>query len=72
VNLLLKYLRNDPRWEVKSKCLQFLYQLAKPGAHLWPPGATDNIIDFTLHAHQPKVLTLALGQLVFFFLITYL
>jgi integrator complex subunit 7 len=61
VNLLLKYLRNDPRWEVKSKCLQFLYQLAKPGAHLWPPGATDNIIDFTLHAHQPKVLTLALG-----------
>ncbi|KAJ3665781.1 hypothetical protein Zmor_001256 [Zophobas morio] len=61
VTLLLKYLRNDPRGEVKSKCLQFLYKLAKPGAHLWPPGATDNIIDFALHANKSKLLMLALG-----------
>ncbi|XP_044259605.1 integrator complex subunit 7 [Tribolium madens] len=61
VNLLLQYLRKDLGSEVKSKCLQFLYQLAKPGAHLWPPGATNNIIDFTLHTHQPQLLTLALG-----------
>lgn len=56
----MKYLRNDSRWEVKSKCLHLLYQLAKPGPHLWPAGAIDNIIDFSLCAEKPEVLTLAL------------
>lgn len=65
MSLLLKYLRNDPRWEVKSKCLQYLYKLAKPGAHLWPVGAVDDIIDFALDSVQPRVLTLSLGILYY-------
>ncbi|KAK4882914.1 hypothetical protein RN001_006233 [Aquatica leii] len=60
VSLLLKYLQSDPRWEVKSKSLQYLYQLAKPGAHLWPPGAIDNIVDMAMQTQAPKVLSLAL------------
>lgn len=63
MSLLLKYLRTDPRWEVKSKSLQHLYQLAKPGAHLWPPGAIDSIVDMALQTQAPRVLSLALGKL---------
>ncbi|KAF5295112.1 hypothetical protein FQA39_LY13263 [Lamprigera yunnana] len=61
VSLLLKYLQSDPRWEVKSKSLQYLHQLAKPGAHLWPPGAIDNIVDMAIQTQAPKVLSLALN-----------
>ncbi|KAJ8960602.1 hypothetical protein NQ318_013893 [Aromia moschata] len=60
VNLLLNYLKNDPRWEIKSKALVDLYDLAKPGAHLWPPGAIDDIIDFVLKTKQTRILTPAL------------
>ncbi|KAK5650389.1 hypothetical protein RI129_001418 [Pyrocoelia pectoralis] len=60
VSLLLKYLQSDPRWEVKSKSLQYLHQLAKPGAHLWPPGAIDNIVDMAMQTQAPKVLSLTL------------
>lgn len=62
VLLLLHYLRTDPRWEIKSKTLEHLYQLAKPGAHLWPDGAIDSIVDFALQAESPKVLILALSK----------
>ncbi|XP_018575936.1 integrator complex subunit 7 [Anoplophora glabripennis] len=61
VNLLLSYLKNDPRWEVKLKALEHLYELAKPGAHLWPSGAIDDIVDFVLNTKQTKILTPALG-----------
>ncbi|KAB0802821.1 hypothetical protein PPYR_05007 [Photinus pyralis] len=60
VSLLLKYLQSDPRWQVKSKSLQYLYQLAKPGAHLWPIGAIDNIVDMAMQTRAPKVLSLTL------------
>ncbi|KAF7282000.1 hypothetical protein GWI33_003665 [Rhynchophorus ferrugineus] len=56
VLLLLKYLKNDPRWEVKSKALQHLYELAKPGAHLWPPGAADDLIDYVFNTKWNKIL----------------
>ncbi|XP_066147671.1 integrator complex subunit 7 isoform X2 [Euwallacea fornicatus] len=56
VTLLLKYLKTDPRWEVKSKTLQHLYELAKPGSHLWPPGAVDDLIDYVLSTKRNKIL----------------
>ncbi|XP_030755843.1 integrator complex subunit 7 [Sitophilus oryzae] len=56
VTLLLKYLKNDPRWEVKSKALQHLYELAKPGAHLWPQGAADDLIDYVFNTKWNKIL----------------
>lgn len=56
MTLLLKYLKNDPRWEVKSKALQHLYELAKPGAHIWPPGAVDDLIDYVLSISRNKIL----------------
>lgn len=62
VHLLLNYLKNDPRWEVKLKALEHLYELAKPGAHLWPTGAIDDIVDFVLNTKQTKILTPALGK----------
>lgn len=43
-----------------------LHQLAKPGGHLWPPGAIDSIIDTAMESKQPKILSLALG--IFYFL----
>ncbi|KAJ8921543.1 hypothetical protein NQ315_003163 [Exocentrus adspersus] len=61
VNLLLSYLKNDPRWEVKLKALEHLYELAKPGAHLWPLGAIDDIVDFVKGTKQTRILTQALG-----------
>nr|XP_023026136.1 integrator complex subunit 7 [Leptinotarsa decemlineata] len=63
IHLLLKYLKNDPRWEVKSKALQHLYELAKPGAHLWPPGSVEDIIDYVLSSNQKKILLPALRVL---------
>lgn len=66
MNLLLGYLKNDPRWEVKLKALEHLYELAKPGAHLWPPGAIDDIVDFVLSTKQTKILTPALGKITIF------
>ncbi|KAK9871145.1 hypothetical protein WA026_011427 [Henosepilachna vigintioctopunctata] len=60
INLLIRYLKTDPRWDIKSKCLLHLFELAKPGAHLWPPGALDEIIDIALNTHKTKILTLAL------------
>ncbi|XP_044761796.1 integrator complex subunit 7 [Coccinella septempunctata] len=60
IELLIKYLRNDPRWEIKSKCLHYLYQLAKPGSHLWPPGAINEIIDIAETTSKMKILTLTL------------
>lgn len=56
VTLLLKYLKNDPRWEVKSKALQHLYELAKPGAHIWPQGAVDDFIDYVSATNRNKIL----------------
>lgn len=63
VNLLLNYLKCDPRWEIKLKALQHLYELAKPGAHLWPPGAIDEIINFALNTEQKKILSPSLRVL---------
>ncbi|XP_017781296.1 PREDICTED: integrator complex subunit 7 [Nicrophorus vespilloides] len=61
VLLLLQYLKTDPRWEVKSHCLKYLHQMAKPGAHLWPNGAVDCILDMALETTSPKMLRLALS-----------
>ncbi|CAG9865045.1 unnamed protein product [Phyllotreta striolata] len=63
VNLLLNYLKEDPRWEVKSKALEHLYELAGPGAHLWPPGSIDNIIEFVLQSKHKRILSPALDVL---------
>ncbi|XP_057654555.1 integrator complex subunit 7 [Diorhabda carinulata] len=63
VNLLLNYLKSDPRWEIKLRALQHLYELAKPGAHLWPPGAIDEIINFALNTDQKKILSPSLRVL---------
>lgn len=47
---------------MKSKALEQLHQLAKPGGHLWPPGAVDSIVDIASDTKQPRVLSLALGE----------
>lgn len=61
----MQYLCSDPRWEIKSKTLQHLYELAKPGAHLWPNGSVDNIIDVAIQTESQKVLNLALSNIVY-------
>ncbi|CAH1119366.1 unnamed protein product [Phaedon cochleariae] len=63
VNLLINYLKNDARWEIKLKALQHLYELAKPGAHLWPPGSVENIIEYVLNSNKKKILRPALRVL---------
>ncbi|XP_050514546.1 integrator complex subunit 7 isoform X1 [Diabrotica virgifera virgifera] len=63
VNLLLNYLKNDPRWEIKLKALEHLYELAKPGAHLWPPGAVEEIINYALNSNKKKILSPSLRVL---------
>ncbi|ERL84782.1 hypothetical protein D910_02207 [Dendroctonus ponderosae] len=63
VTLLLKYLKTDPRWEVKSKALQHLYELAIPGAHIWPQGAVDDLIDYVLSRNYTIVICEALGAI---------
>ncbi|XP_074098202.1 integrator complex subunit 7 [Cotesia typhae] len=52
VALLLKYLRDDPRLSVKRHALRLLLDLAKRGAHLWPRGALDNLVDSTTRLPQ--------------------
>lgn len=61
VSLLLKYLRSDPRWEVKAQGLKNLEQLASQGGHLWPSGAVDGIVDVATNTETQKVLSLSLG-----------
>ncbi|XP_063990575.1 integrator complex subunit 7 [Diachasmimorpha longicaudata] len=48
VGLLLTYLRDDPRTSIKRHSLKLLLDLARRGVHLWPRGALDNLVDFTL------------------------
>ncbi|XP_001602468.2 integrator complex subunit 7 [Nasonia vitripennis] len=47
VTLLLRYLLEDPRSSIKTHALQLLHNLAKKGAHLWPQGALEQLIDST-------------------------
>ncbi|GLV38008.1 deflated [Carabus blaptoides fortunei] len=61
VALLLKYLRCDPRWEVKAQTLKSLHQLASQGGHLWPAGAVEAIVDVASNTETQKVLSLSLG-----------
>ncbi|XP_045470369.1 integrator complex subunit 7 [Harmonia axyridis] len=60
IYLLIHYLKIHPSWEIQSKCLHYLYQLAKPGSHLWPPGAINDIIDLAENTSKMKFLTLTL------------
>lgn len=60
--LLLKYLREDPRWNIKSKALQHLHRLAKPGGHLWPKEAIESMLQMGQQTEQPKVLYLTLSK----------
>ncbi|XP_034936157.1 integrator complex subunit 7 [Chelonus insularis] len=52
VDLLLQYLQEDPRLSVKRQSLKLLLDLAKRGAHLWPRGAVENLIDSTTRLPQ--------------------
>jgi hypothetical protein len=63
VSLLLHYLRTDPRWAVKAQVLQGLHLLAGQGAHLWPPGAVEAIVDVALNTPYQKVLSWSLDVL---------
>ncbi|XP_034171663.2 integrator complex subunit 7 [Osmia lignaria lignaria] len=47
VVLLLRYLQDDPRLTIKRHALHLLHSLARRGAHLWPQGALDNLIEST-------------------------
>ncbi|XP_058793913.1 integrator complex subunit 7 [Phymastichus coffea] len=47
VTLLLRYLRDDPRSSIKTHALKLLHSLAGKGAHLWPQGALNQLIDST-------------------------
>lgn len=62
VSLLLNYLKNDARWKVKLKALEHLYDLAKPGAHLWPPGSVEELIEYILETEQKRILIPALSE----------
>jgi len=63
VSLLLQYLRTDARWAVKVRALQGLHLLAGQGAHLWPPGAVEAIVDVALNTSYQKVLSWSLDVL---------
>ncbi|GFG33765.1 hypothetical protein Cfor_05491 [Coptotermes formosanus] len=63
VSLLLQYLRTDARWAVKVQALQGLHLLAGQGAHLWPPGAVEAIVDVALNTPYQKVLSWSLDVL---------
>ncbi|CAG9772925.1 unnamed protein product [Ceutorhynchus assimilis] len=56
VTLLLKYLKDDPRYEIKLKAFQDLYELAKPGAHIWPAKAIDDFINYILSCNRNNLL----------------
>ncbi|XP_076237410.1 integrator complex subunit 7 [Calliopsis andreniformis] len=47
VALLLRYLQDDPRLSIKRHALHLLHNLARKGAHLWPHGALNNLIEST-------------------------
>ncbi|KOX73792.1 Integrator complex subunit 7 [Melipona quadrifasciata] len=47
VALLLRYLQDDPRLTIKRHALNLLHSLARRGAHLWPQGALNNLIEST-------------------------
>ncbi|XP_014471531.1 PREDICTED: integrator complex subunit 7 [Dinoponera quadriceps] len=47
VELLLRYLQDDPRLSIKRHALHLLHSLARRGAHLWPQGALNNLIEST-------------------------
>ncbi|KAG7198235.1 hypothetical protein KM043_005639 [Ampulex compressa] len=47
VVLLLRYLQDDPRLSIKRHALHLLHSLARRGAHLWPQGALNNLIEST-------------------------
>ncbi|XP_047343602.1 integrator complex subunit 7 isoform X3 [Vespa velutina] len=47
VVLLLRYLQDDPRLSIKRHALHLLHTLARRGAHLWPQGALNNLIEST-------------------------
>lgn len=63
MSLLLQYLRTDARWAVKVQALQGLHLLAGQGAHLWPPGAVEAIVDVALNTPYQKVLSWSLDVL---------
>lgn len=48
VELLLKYLHEDPRQDVKFHALQDLMQLAEKGSHLWLPKLLEKVVEFAL------------------------
>lgn len=62
VNLLLDYMKNDARRQVKLESLKHLYHLAKPGAHLWPPKALEELIDYILNINDKALLTSGLRK----------
>lgn len=62
VNLLLEYIRNDIRRQVKKESLKHLYHLAKPGAHLWPQSALEDFIDYLLNISDKGLLSLGLRK----------
>ncbi|GLG96261.1 Integrator complex subunit 7 [Gryllus bimaculatus] len=64
VSLLLKYLRTDPRWEVKGQVLKNLHHLAGQGAHLWPQGAVEAIVDVAMNTSYQKMLNWSLDVLL--------
>jgi hypothetical protein len=48
---------------VKVQALQGLHLLAGQGAHLWPPGAVEAIVDVALNTPYQKVLSWSLDVL---------
>ncbi|XP_067013341.2 integrator complex subunit 7 [Anabrus simplex] len=63
VSLLLQYLNTDPRWEVKAQVLKHLHYLAGQGAHLWPPGAMEAVVQVALNTPYEKMLNWSLDVL---------
>ncbi|KYM93935.1 Integrator complex subunit 7 [Cyphomyrmex costatus] len=54
VALLLRYLQDDPRLSIKRHALHLLHNLARRGAHLWPQGALNNLIESTTTLLQDR------------------
>nr|CAD7407932.1 unnamed protein product [Timema poppensis] len=63
VSLLLQYLRTDPHWEVKAQALKNLHYLAGQGAHLWPTGAVEAIVEVAMNTSHQKILRWSLDDL---------
>nr|CAD7259000.1 unnamed protein product [Timema shepardi]CAD7569889.1 unnamed protein product [Timema californicum] len=64
VSLLLQYLRTDPHWEVKAQALKNLHYLAGQGAHLWPTGAVEAIVEVAMNTSHQKILRWSLDVLL--------